>query len=102
MAQAVNIFDCHIWPHYVSVQSAGGRIETKAELISCTSKVQLPGRWKAFSPYRGLKVLHSLCLQRTSTTAQTAMMMVPLDGKHDSNEYELGTQLVYAVFAEKS
>ena len=29
-------------------------------------------------------------------------MMAPLAGKYDFNKDELGTQLVYAVFAEKS
>ena len=29
-------------------------------------------------------------------------MMAPLAGKHKSDEDELGTQLVYDVFAEKS
>ena len=53
-------------------------------------------------PHRGLKVLNGLYLQHTPRTAQTAIMMAPLAGKHDSNEDELGTQLVYAVFAEKS
>ena len=51
---------------------------------------------------RGLKVLHSLCLQRTPRTAKTAVMMTVLTKKHGWNKDELGTQLVYAVFAEKS
>ena len=42
------------------------------------------------------------CLQFTPRTAQTAVMIAPLAGKHKSNEDELGTQLVRAVFAEKS
>ena len=36
------------------------------------------------------------------SSAQTAVMMAPLVGKLESNEDELGTQLVHAVFAEKS
>ena len=42
------------------------------------------------------------CLKFTPRTAQTAVMMAPLAGKHHQNEDELGTQLVRAVFAEKS
>ena len=46
--------------------------------------------------------MRGLCLQRTLITAQTAIMMAPLAGNHDSNTDELGTQLVHVVVAEKS
>ena len=42
------------------------------------------------------------CLQFTPRTAQTAIKVTSMAGKHHKNEDELGTQLVYAVFAEKS
>ena len=61
-----------------------------------------PGQPEGIFSYRGLKLLHSLCLQRKPRTAQTAVMMTVLTRKHGWNEDELGTQLVHAVFAEKS
>ena len=61
-----------------------------------------PGQKEGILSYRGLNVLHNLCLQRTLRTAQTAVMISPLAGRHESNEDELGMQLVHAVFSEKS
>ena len=54
-------------------------------------KRSTPEQLEGMVSYRGLKVLHSLCLQRTPITAQTAVMMAPLAGKHDSNEDDLAT-----------
>ena len=65
-------------------------------------KSSTPGQKEGVFPYRGLKVLHNLCLQCTPRTEQTANMMAPLSGKHGSNDDGLGMQLVHAVFAEES
>ena len=64
-------------------------------------KRSTPRKMEALFSYRGHFFL-IICLHFTPRTAQTAVMMAPLAGKHDSNEDELGTQLVNAVFAEKS
>ena len=63
-----------------------------------------PGQRKGILSYRGLNVLHNLRhLQRTPRTASTAVMIAPLAEKHESDEDELGTQLIHhAVFSEKS
>lgn len=52
--------------------------------------------------YRGLQAMNSLCIQHTSRTAQTAIEMAPMAGKHDSNEDKLGMELVYDLFTDKS
>ena len=52
-------------------------------------------------PDRGLQALNKLCLKCTLKTPQTANEMDPAGGKHDSNEDELGTESVHAVFGYK-
>ena len=70
--------------------------------LALESKKLAHGKLEGIFPYRGLKVLHSLCLQRTPITVLSAIIMAPLAGKHDSNENELGTQLIHVIFTEKS
>ena len=48
------------------------------------------------------KLRPSLTRERKKLNSRTAIMMVPVGGKHESDEDELETQLVHAVFAEKS
>lgn len=76
--------DCSIWHLLASLQRVDGRIKTAAELDSSTYKAKLLHTWKAFLTYRGLNVLHNLCLERSLRTAQTAVMGTPLAGTHNS------------------
>jgi len=72
----------------------------KSILVSSLTR-ERKKRGKTFFP-TGNCNLRVICLQRTPRTAQTPIEMAPRAGKHESNKDELETQLVHAVFSEKS